>query len=139
MTTNDLDVKRRVLINLAKIHLSPASDLWYAVTRYIYASGKRVQDLEMAIAEYEQNERAYTIREKELLEQNTRLIIVSKPSRLRQDLRDLEAKVIKQGQDIQALMNPVEIVDNIVDATFDESRCKCASCKWEQYVAGKKS
>lgn len=87
------------------------------------------------IGMYQQNERAYAVREKELMRQNDALRKANASihnARLDDltDIKILKEQVRKLGQDLQGLLNPVEIVEPLENR---DPTCNCNSCKWERH------
>lgn len=121
--------------------------------------GRSIIDYREAIAMQEQNARAFSIREKELVDQNDALRSANSSihtARLDDltDIKNLKEQVRKLGQDVQGLMNPVEIgceqygtglcmasyvsPATVFEGSLTDSPCQCNSCKWERHNASQK-
>lgn len=112
--------------------------------------GSEVSRLQEAIAMQEQNARAFSIREKELVDQNDALRKANSSIHTARldyltDIKNLKDQVRKLGQDVQGLMNPVEIYGGTTEPAYtlrfiDPEQCKpkqcncnCNSCKWKRH------
>lgn len=112
------------------------------VEKYAEEVNRELSDLHEAIAMHQQNAHAFSIREKELVDQNDALRSANSSihtARLDDltDIQNLKEQVRKLGKDVQGLMNPVEIYGGTVEPAYtlrftDPKQCQCNSCKWER-------
>lgn len=159
MSITDLSRAKSALIQLCAIY--PGNYWSLAIEAYMAAVGIEMEGLKHDVrqaeaayeaaddqlaeyreqtAMYQQNERAYAIREKELQDQNDALRSANSSihtARLDSltDIQNLKEQVRKLAMDVQGLMNPIEIID--APDCFNPT-CECNSCKWERHNAAKK-